>query len=199
MDITKLLFLTLLFFVPTTANAENNKEIDYWQKSVEFYKNEVKNWIYDDIIIDAIKTQNEAHKSLTSNEILKLDQQWVDELSGKKGNKVLIGTTINKKISQYLRSKVLQSNGFITEIILMDNKGLNVGVSDITSDYWQGDEDKWKRTFLTGAEQIYISKTYFDESAKKLQNQFSVTISDQGKPIGAITIGINAQKFHEIK
>jgi len=176
-----------------------NKEVDYWQKSVDYYRSEVKSWIYEEVIINAIKTQNEAHSALTPERVLELDQQWRNELSGKNENKILIGTTINKAISKHLQNKVRASNGFITEIILMDNKGLNVGVNDITSDYWQGDEHKWKRTFLTGAEQIYISETYFDESANKLQNQFSVTISDQGTPIGAITIGINAQKFHEIK
>ena len=78
----------------------------------------------------------------------------------------------------------------------MDNKGLNVGQSDMTSDYMQGDEAKWQKTFSQGAGVMFIDEVEFDESSKAFQSQASVTIVDEsGKPIGAITVGVNVEKL----
>lgn len=35
----------------------------------------------------------------------------------------------------------------VVEVILMDERGANVCLSRETSDYWQGDEPRWQRTF----------------------------------------------------
>jgi hypothetical protein len=75
----------------------------------------------------------------------------------------------------------------------MDAKGLNVGQSDVTSDYWQGDEAKWQKTYGAGSGVVFVDGVEEDESTQALQSQASVTISDPetGEPIGAITVGIN--------
>ena len=75
----------------------------------------------------------------------------------------------------------------------MDNKGLNVGQSNITSDYWQGDEAKWQDTFMQGANSIHISEVEEDETTQTYQSQLSLPVIDPSSQsvIGAITIGIN--------
>ena len=80
-----------------------------------------------------------------------------------------------------------------TEIFAMDDKGLNVAQSDVTSDYWQGDEDKWQQTYLVGAGAVHISEVELDDSTQTYQSQVSVTVVDPetNAPIGAITFGIN--------
>jgi len=77
----------------------------------------------------------------------------------------------------------------------MDAKGLNVGQSDPTSDYWQGDEAKWQKTFSAGADAVFVDEVEQDESTQQLQSQASFTISDPetGEPIGAATAGINLE------
>ena len=77
----------------------------------------------------------------------------------------------------------------------MDNKGLNVGQSDVTSDYWQGDEAKWKKTFLVGPNAVFIDKVEEDESTQQFQSQVSLSIVDPATNIviGAITIGIDVE------
>ena len=81
----------------------------------------------------------------------------------------------------------------VTEIFVMDNKGLNVGQSDVTSDYWQGDEAKWQKTFLAGADAVFIDAVEFDESTQTFQSQLSLPVVDpqSGDVIGAVTIGVN--------
>ena len=85
--------------------------------------------------------------------------------------------------------------GLFTEIFAMDDKGLNVAASDVTSDYWQGDEAKWKSTYAVGAGAVHISEVEFDESSQSYQAQVSVTVvdPDSGAPIGALTVGVNVE------
>ena len=105
----------------------------------------------------------------------------------------LIDKVLASSLSDYLRDKQMGSNGVITEIFVTDAKGLNVGQSDVTSDYWQGDEAKWQKTYGSGdAHAIFVDEAEKDESTQMLQSQVSMTVADEsGAPIGAITIGIN--------
>lgn len=77
----------------------------------------------------------------------------------------------------------------------MDNKGLNVAQSEITSDYWQGDEEKWQDTYLKGPSAYLIGEIEEDESTQMFQSQISHSVVDpsSGKVIGAITIGVNVE------
>ncbi len=148
-------------------------------------------WISDSAVVAAIKAQNEANSGLTQADIDALDEQWRAGVDG--GDTTLIDTTLSNSLSGFLRDKQMASNGIITEIFVMDSKGLNVGQSDVTSDYWQGDEGKWKRTYGSGdSAAVFVDEAEKDESTQMLQSQISMTIADQsGAPIGAITIGIN--------
>ena len=100
------------------------------------------------------------------------------------------------ELSDFLRDKQAGSGGTITEVFVMDNKGLNVGQSDVTSDYWQGDEGKWQKTYGMGPAAMFVDEVEKDESTQALQSQASVTIADEaGNAIGAITVGIDLNKI----
>ena len=152
-------------------------------------------WLKDKTVIEAIKAQNAKHVSLTDDEIKKLDKQWRAEVDAEK--KPLIDVVLKSELSAFLVKKKEASKGLITEIFVMDNKGLNVGQSDITSDYWQGDEAKWQKTFLVGPDTVFVDKIEKDESTQELQAQVSVSIKDPetGKVIGAITLGISIDRL----
>jgi hypothetical protein len=85
-----------------------------------------------------------------------------------------------------------ESGGRFTEIFATDAKGLNVAQSTITSDYWQGDEDKFTKSFGAGADAVFLGEVEQDESTQTFQSQVSVTIVDEsGAPIGSITFGVD--------
>ena len=79
----------------------------------------------------------------------------------------------------------------------MDDKGLNVAQSSVTSDYWQGDEAKWQKTFQAGPNAYHIGDVEEDESTQMFQSQVSYAITDpaSGKVIGAITVGVNVEEL----
>ncbi len=146
-------------------------------------------------VIDAVKAQNAAHATLTQADIDRLDKQWRAET--KAGDKPLIGKTMGNPLSAYLTKVKADGKGLYTEIFVMDDKGLNVGQSDVTSDYWQGDEAKWQKTFSVGPAAIFIDKIEKDESTQVLQSQVSFSIVDPASKavIGAVTVGINVDEL----
>ncbi len=156
----------------------------------ELMNAEVKPWLSDPVVIDAIKAQNTEHASLDQAGIDALDKEWRAEVDGSETK--LIDSVLGKPLSAFLKEKQAASGGLITEIFVMDNKGLNVGQSSITSDYWQGDEGKFQKSFGAGPGVLFVDEAEKDESTQQLQAQASMTITDaDGNAIGAITVGVN--------
>ena len=172
-------------------------------KSEEAHVTEVKKylaanvvpWLNDTIVIEALKAQNTKHAALAEADILKLDKEWRAQVDAP--SKSLIESVAKNPLSAFLSTKKMESKGLLTEIFVMDDKGLNAGQSDVTSDYWQGDEAKWQKTFKAGADAVFVDKVEKDESTQQLQVQVSVSIKDPetGKVIGAVTLGINVDQL----
>tara|TARA_R110000787_G_scaffold20785_12_gene61752 strand:- start:716 stop:1306 length:591 start_codon:yes stop_codon:yes gene_type:complete len=150
-------------------------------------------WLNNPAVIDAVKAQNAKHASIDQAKIDALDKTWRAEV--KSGGGPLSSATLANPLSGYLKTVKANGKGLYTEIFVMDNKGLNVGQSDMTSDYWQGDEAKWKKTYLVGKDAMDIGEIKTDKSTQALQSQLSMAITDpaSGKVIGAVTVGVNVE------
>jgi hypothetical protein len=145
-------------------------------------------------IMAALQQSNAQNQNIDHATILERDTLWRDQVGA--ASKPDINQILNAPASDVLRATVAASSGKILEIILMDNHGLNAAISNITSDFWQGDEDKFLKTYALGAGAVDISAVEFDESANAYVVQISVVITDAGgMPIGAATLGLNADAF----
>ncbi|PIZ30176.1 MAG: hypothetical protein COY40_05195 [Alphaproteobacteria bacterium CG_4_10_14_0_8_um_filter_53_9] len=153
-------------------------------------RDDLKSKIVTDKIIAAIKAQNEANASLSEADVKALDDKWQG------GDQAMIDAKLGSDVSQDLKKMVEGSAGFYGEIFLMDNKGLNVAQSDKTSDYWQGDEAKWQKTYLKGAGALFVDDVEFDESSQSFTTQVNAAIADPatGEVIGAVTFGVNVEE-----
>jgi hypothetical protein len=100
---------------------------------------------------------------------------------------------LSSPLSNYLLYLQARSAGLYTEMFVMDDKGLNVGQSSVTSDYWQGDEGKFQKTFQAGADAVFIDEAEFNDDDKTWRAQLNFTLVDpeSGKPIGAATVEMN--------
>lgn len=160
----------------------------------DYVKANVMTWLADPRVIAAIKAQNEKTAGLSEAEIVALDKKWRAEVEA--STKPMIEAVLKNDLSTFLAAKKNDAAGMITEAFIMDAKGLNVGQSDMTSDYWQGDEAKWKKTYMVGPDAIFVDEIEKDESTQSLQSQVSIAIKDEtGKAIGAITLGINVDRL----
>ncbi|MCK5274642.1 MAG: hypothetical protein KAR37_08355 [Alphaproteobacteria bacterium] len=159
----------------------------------ELVKSQINHWTANPTIVAAVKAQNGKHAGLAQADIDALDKKWRAETDA--GSKPMIDELLGRPASKELAGYKNGGEGLFTEIFVMDNKGLNVAQSDVTSDYWQGDEAKWKKTFLVGPDGLFIDEVEFDESTQTYQAQVSVSIADpdSGEAIGAITVGVNVE------
>jgi len=168
---------------------------DFAPQITELLNNQIKPWLSDPVVIDAIKAQNAETSGLSEGDIDALDKQWRAEADA--GSGPLIDKTLANALSAFLKAKKDEAGGLYSEIFVMDGKGLNVGQSDVTSDYMQGDEAKWQKTYGAGPDAVFIDEVEFDDSSEQFQSQANTTIVDPatGQAIGAITIGINVEKL----
>jgi hypothetical protein len=145
-------------------------------------------------IIAAARAQNRRHQHLTIPDIMKLDRQWLDERGTQ--TRPLIDQVTSTELSQRLAEQQLDSNGLITEIIVTDRFGLNVGVSEITTDYWQGDEAKFSEAFFNRTNAIYEGQLEYDQSTQGYQVHISSQIRDPASDeiIGVLIIGLDIQR-----
>ncbi|PJK31437.1 hypothetical protein [Minwuia thermotolerans] len=157
-------------------------------------RGEIRNIVSDATVVAAINAQNQKTAGLGQTDIDGLDKKWRAEVDG--GGE-MISEVLANNLSGYLKARKEAAGGQFTEIFVMDGKGLNVGQSDVTSDYWQGDEAKWKETFLAGADSIHIGDVELDESTQTYQSQVSVPIVDpaSGAVIGAATFGVDVSSL----
>ena len=157
----------------------------------DFANSTVKQWIADDAVVSAVKAQNAKHAGLSQADIDNMDKDWRAQTDA--ASKPMIDAVLGNALSAYLRGQKDSTQGLVTEVFVMDNRGLNVGQSDVTSDYWQGDEAKWQKTYSAGPGAIFVDEVEMDESTQTFQSQLSMSIVDPatGDVIGAITVGIN--------
>ena len=157
----------------------------------EYANSTVKQWISNAMVIEAVKAQNAKHAGLSQADIENMDKDWRAQTDA--SSKPMIDAVLGSALSSFLREQKDSSQGLITEIFVMDNRGMNVGQSDVTSDYWQGDEDKWQKPFNGGPGAIFVDGVEMDESTQTFQSQVSMSIVDPatGQVIGAITVGVN--------
>ena len=142
----------------------------------------------DPVIVKAVKAENARGKSLAS--IREMDEKWKATAGVADFMKVLM----NNESGRYLK-KLQNSAAFYAEIFVMDNQGALVGLTDKTSDYWQGDEAKFKNSYSGGKGSMFVDEVEFDDSTQVYISQVSVPVLDGGKAIGAITFGIDVEKI----
>lgn len=150
-------------------------------------------WTKDPIIIKAVKEQNQRNLSLTQDQIEEMDRRWILETA--KVRHPFIDSILHSPFSEHLRTLMKENPEMYTEIFLTDNRGLVIGTTNITTDYWQGDEEKWQKVFLVGPRALYVSAPYYDDSAKAFQVQVSLPVSENEMVIGVLSAGLNIEEL----
>ena len=183
---TFLPLFTLSLLAPVAAQAD-----DFAAAMETFVTENAANWASDPMFVAAIRAQNLETAGYDQTRIDELDALWRGQVGS--ADAALIQEVMANPAAIYLRQQVEAMGGSVTEAFIMDQHGLNVAASHVTSDYWQGDEAKYQETFARGPGQVHYGDIELDQSTQTVQGQVSMTIVDDatGEPIGAMTIGIN--------
>ena len=140
---------------------------------------------YNPLVVRAVEAQNT--RKIPLSEIKKNDQEWVDAKG--EGIALIRGVTTNK-VAKYLQYRV-ENNSAIVEAFVTDNQGANVAAYPATSDYWQGDEEKWTASFNNGDGILFIGPLEFDSSTNTTQVQISAPIKQGPETIGVLVLGVS--------
>jgi hypothetical protein len=136
------------------------------------------------LFLRAVRKQNE--RRLTMLKILELDKDWISSPPDSPFKKHVLST----ECSEELR-RIAAREKSVAEAFVMDNQGAVVGETNVTTDYWQGDERKWIDSYHKGTGAAYIAPAEFDDSANVVLQQVSLPVLDEkGRVVGAMTWGI---------
>lgn len=135
------------------------------------------------ILVEAVVAQNTEGLSL---DIIKdRDETWKSSDDSDSFKQAML----NSNVGKYL-SNLMKSSKAYTEVFLTDNQGANVAASPLTSDYWQGDEDKWAKAFMPEGGSVYVGAMEWDESSGYNSVQISVPVKKEGTVIGVMVVGV---------
>ena len=167
----------------------NAREIDYDHKKVQLVMLEIAINVVKLAtrreIIAAVEAQNSLELSI--EEIQRRDKRW---MSSFKSHPFKLALQENKP-GTILKSMVLRNRAIYSEAFLTDNQGANVGAYPATTDYWQGDEDKFIIAFNDGKGQLLITPVEFDKSSNTYAAQIASPVVDRnGVTIGVLFVGI---------
>ncbi len=158
------------------------------QKVIDLANSTLVNLGTDPIIVKAVNDENAKGKTMT--QIEDMDKKW----KAHAGIADYMKAIMDSECGKHLRT-IQKSAPYYAEIFVMDNQGANVAMTDKTSDYWQGDEAKFKKSFAGGAGAVFVDDVEFDDSSQAYLVQISVPVKDGDKVIGAITFGIDVDKI----
>ena len=186
-----LLTASMLGLTTVSAHAQPSPQI-YVDAAL---RNQVNNFIANDLVTTGVNYQNERYKNLSQADVEALDQVWRQERTQEA--QPFIAAILSNPVSAYLTRIQAHSGGIFTEIFIMDDKGLNVGQSSISSDYWQGDEAKWQRTYQDNVGAVFIDEPEYNSDTEQWRVQYNVAIPNESRTenIGAATFEINLSEL----
>jgi hypothetical protein len=182
-ELMSLIIGFIFILIPVFANAEQAPK-----KVVDLANSTLVDIGKDPVIVKAVKEENAKAKSL--EQIKAKDEEWKNTPGIADYMKAIMAS----ECGQHLRG-IQDSKSFYAEIFVMDNQGANVAMTDKTSDFWQGDEAKFQKSFNNGKGAVFVDEVEFDDSTQAYLVQVSVPVIDGDKVIGAITFGIDVDQI----
>lgn len=151
-------------------------------KKVDRLMPELRRMAADPEVVREVRAQNARRVSLAT--IQKLDAEW----SATPALTPFKQQVLDSRCSHVLRRHHERLGRTVAEAFVMDNQGALVGATRRTSDYWQGDEEKWLLAWR-GTEVRDLP--FFDESSQSYIVHISVPVRDGTRVIGAIALGVS--------
>ena len=148
---------------------------------------------------EILEGANESYEGTTS-EILRnietQDQLWRDTVDSN-GQFSLIDEVLENPISEGL-GEFTENFPAHTEVFVTDQYGANVAASNVTSDYYQGDENWWQAAWNNGEGAVYIADTpEFDESSNTLSVNMAIPIEVNDIPVGVLRSTFDIRRVGE--
>ncbi len=140
---------------------------------LEKKKDLVKNMAQDPLIIRFVREANQKNQALSNSDISRLDKKWQQT----EGIDDFIKPFITNDTALFLVA-FQDENDVFSEIFVTDKKGVIIGETNKTSDYYQADEDWWTQTYNEGKGKDFFGEIEYDESSRSEAIPIHVPILD---------------------
>ncbi|WP_143870415.1 PDC sensor domain-containing protein [Catenovulum sediminis] len=168
------------FTVYSLADPVKRLSRNYTQAIVDAHIRLLYRLGHSEAVITALNDR--FYNPFTLDEILAKDKQW--------HNSVELQTQITQNpIAQEMAQLVASTQYSIAEIMLVDLNGALVAAYPTTTDFWQGDEDKFQRAITNS--KFYISPAKWDESTQDYSFFVAMAIYRGAEKLGALIAGLN--------
>ena len=179
-------FLTAGFFLLASTGYSENEIPGFSKELKQVLENKIELLqiiAKDPRIIEKVIISNYNNRDLYLSEILKIDEKWRET----EGVDDFIKSFLTNESAQYLIDFQEEHDEFV-EIFITDKKGLIVGETNKTSDYYQTDEQWWVKAYNQGTGNTFYGKIEYDESAMAESIPIYIPVIDPGinKAIGVI-------------
>ena len=177
--------LALLLFLPGLLQAESELTADQIKELLSVKIRFATHMAFNPSIVRAVDVQN--NQSIALAEIQQRDEIWKNAEGDLNS---LIREVTQNDVAKYFQRRV-ENNIAIDEVFLTDNQGANVAAYPPTSDYWQGDEEKWTASYNNGDGVVFIGPLEYDESTQKTQVQISAPVISNEQTVGVLVLGVS--------
>jgi hypothetical protein len=143
---------------------------------------------------DVVKAVRIGNSKLSSKDaILELDAHWIKTQGKLPEAQEILQSRISMLLALEMNKKI-----YFKEAILTGNQGEILAMNVVTTDYWQGDEEKFLEVFDNNVPSrkpdSYISRARWDDSTKTMIAQVSVPVYDGDLIIGTLTVGVDLKR-----
>jgi methyl-accepting chemotaxis protein len=144
-------------------------------------------------LVEAVNQANLDRAAWTDAEIAVLDQDWKD---GKAYIDPIAQAIEANELTAYLKEFV-SKNPEEVEVFVTDIKGLNIAMTDRTSDFLQSDEGWWTSTYANGLGNPFIAQVEYDDSSKAYAMNIGAPVFDPDtqKVIGVLRGTLDVSLF----
>ncbi|HPH95664.1 MAG TPA: methyl-accepting chemotaxis protein [Anaerolineaceae bacterium] len=151
-------------------------------------------------IVSAVEEANAARADWDEAKIKELDQAWKDKAASIQE----IEAGVQNNPTSDLLKAFLKKFPAEVEIFVTDVKGLNIAMTDRTSDFLQGDEGWWQQAYASGRGDTAVENAEYDESTKVYAMNIGVPIYNASQQVigvlrGTINITSVFQTISEVK
>ena len=154
-------------------------------KKVDGLMPELRRIATDPAVVREVKRQNARRVPLDT--LQQRDEAWRATPALTPFKRQVLGSTCARSLDRHQD----RMGRVMAEVFVMDNQGALVGATRRTSDYWQGDEPKWREAFNGGRGGELREPPFFDESSQSYVVQVSLPVKDGARVIGALTVSIS--------
>jgi hypothetical protein len=195
MKLPSLATVLILIASPAAAQQALQTGMEH-QPRVEAYARQfIKGFVDDPRLHAIVRESTKSHRKLDWGEARALDRRWKNELADHTRDG-LVETVSGNALSKWLKEQEAAApGGAVTEILVIDGLGWNIGQTTLTSDFFQGDELQWQDILPGPTTAVAVSELEDNGTGQRSLAVVSLPVTENDSNIGVVTLAVDVSKI----